>query len=228
MTSTNNLAYREYFSQAPYHFGPDRYVRYCIKPVELHYEDVSDLTTSLKDTLAKQSVEFRLMVQFQENLETEQIDELNTEWKTPWHTIARVHVPQQIVKPQEEDTFGESLVFSAWNTIPDHAPVGYMGRVSRPVYKASADRRNAINKFVPECPFKIKQMKVCIVGGGAAGLSAALGLANFGHQVTVVERSATIGGHACSVELSDGHSVDPAFGAFIEVLHHFVESYKFI
>jgi hypothetical protein len=100
ITSTNNLAFREYFSQAPYHFGPDRFVRYCVKSVESRVENVNDLTASLRDLLARQSVDFDLMVQFQENPATEQIDELNTEWKTQFQKIARIHVPQQTVKSQ--------------------------------------------------------------------------------------------------------------------------------
>src|SRR5689334_12619654 len=100
------------------------------------------------------------------------------------------------------DPWEESLSFSAWNTLPDHAPVGYMGRVSRPVYAASAALRNTINNSPPVLPFKPQQLSVCIVGSGGSGMSAALALSKFGHRVTIVERAAHVGGHATSVELN--------------------------
>lgn len=93
-----------------------------------------------------------------------------------------------------------------------------MGRVSRPVYKASADTRNKLNGTSDPFPFKVQPLSICIVGGGAAGMSTALALSTFGHKVTIVEREKNIGGHACSVDIEGGHSVDPAFGAFLEVI----------
>ena len=44
----------------------------------------------------------------------------------------------------------------------------------------------------------MKEKHVTVIGGGVAGLSAALNLAEFGIEVVVVEQSAFMGGHAAN------------------------------
>ncbi|WP_258794913.1 FAD-dependent oxidoreductase, partial [Tsukamurella tyrosinosolvens] len=51
-------------------------------------------------------------------------------------------------------------------------------------------------------------MHIGIIGAGLSGLSAALHLLGSGHEVTVVERSAQVGGRA-GTENIRGHLVDP-------------------
>ncbi len=45
-------------------------------------------------------------------------------------------------------------------------------------------------------------------------MAAAFALASFGHEVTIVEKSDRLGGHAHTWRFEDGSSADPAFGAF--------------
>ncbi|HOW66626.1 MAG TPA: CoB--CoM heterodisulfide reductase iron-sulfur subunit A family protein [Candidatus Paceibacterota bacterium] len=65
--------------------------------------------------------------------------------------------------------------------------------------KAMAQVRAAINRVPLHKPLEVKKVpinpNVLIVGGGIAGIHAALVLANAGKQVYLVEREATIGGH---------------------------------
>lgn len=56
--------------------------------------------------------------------------------------------------------------------------------------------------------------KVVVVGGGVAGLTCALRLAQRGVHVTVVERNNMIGGHSRHATVLGGHIRNPAFGAF--------------
>jgi acyl carrier protein len=54
---------------------------------------------------------------------------------------------------------------------------------------------------------ELRRRRVGIIGGGAAGLTAAFELERRGHAVTVFERAATIGGKSASFEI-DGHTFD--------------------
>lgn len=58
--------------------------------------------------------------------------------------------------------------------------------------------------------------RTVVVGGGLAGISAALALRDRGHDVTLVERRPFIGGKAFSFEdASSGHSIDNGQHAFL-------------
>lgn len=57
--------------------------------------------------------------------------------------------------------------------------------------------------------------RIAVVGGGAAGMQAALTLARAGFPVTLLEKNDTLGGHACVKSVLDGRfERDPAFGVF--------------
>ena len=49
--------------------------------------------------------------------------------------------------------------------------------------------------------------RVAVIGGGYAGMAAAVALVDAGHEVTVFETSRVLGGRARKVEI-DGHTVD--------------------
>lgn len=57
-------------------------------------------------------------------------------------------------------------------------------------------------------------MRVAVLGGGAAGMGAAWGLAKNGHAVTLIEREPQLGGHllACAVPTADGGTVNVDVG----------------
>ena len=63
-------------------------------------------------------------------------------------------------------------------------------------------------------PSSSSPLHVVVVGGGASGLSCALALARSGVRVTVLEKAASVGGHAAHAEVFGGHRINPAFGAF--------------
>ena len=57
--------------------------------------------------------------------------------------------------------------------------------------------------------------RIAVVGGGAAGMQAALALARAGFPVTLFEKNESLGGHACVKSVLDGRfERDPAFGVF--------------
>lgn len=61
--------------------------------------------------------------------------------------------------------------------------------------------------------------RVVVVGGGVSGLICALRLSQRGIKVTVVEKNATIGGHARHAEAFGDHRRNPAFGAFVQSIY---------
>ena len=58
---------------------------------------------------------------------------------------------------------------------------------------------HAVNRMFPQAPEKIK--KVAVVGGGPAGITAALTAAKRGHAVTLFEQSDTLGGQLNHVDV---------------------------
>ena len=68
-------------------------------------------------------------------------------------------------------------------------------------------------------------MRAVVVGGGLAGLAAALGLADTGHEVTLLEARPTLGGAVRTLPERDGDPSPPpdngqhiALGCFTEYL----------
>jgi heterodisulfide reductase subunit A len=82
----------------------------------------------------------------------------------------------------------------SWTTEDDHAAT----------QKAKALVRGAIDRVVHHQPLDLIPVDInpatLIVGGGIAGISAALELANGGHQVYMVEREPSIGGHMAQLD----------------------------
>jgi heterodisulfide reductase subunit A2 len=75
--------------------------------------------------------------------------------------------------------------------------------------KAKALTRAAINRVRYHEPLESLTAQMCpatlVIGGGIAGLTAALELADAAHQVYLVERTATLGGNLARVDLTAPH-----------------------
>ena len=129
----------------------------------------------------------------------------STLWQTSWETIGRL-VIQSEFKGHDADA---GLKFNPFNVSGvQHLPLGRMNRIRGHLYQQAAAKRSEIYLFPYKAP---KSTKVCIIGGGAAGLSCALALAEFGYKVTVLEKKEYVGGHAAT------GVIQPAFGAFTEL-----------
>src|SRR5687767_4938081 len=57
-------------------------------------------------------------------------------------------------------------------------------------------------------PSVLAMARVVVVGGGFGGLASAARLARLGHEVTLVERSATLGGALATVTSDEGFAWD--------------------
>ncbi|CAI5734255.1 unnamed protein product [Hyaloperonospora brassicae] len=70
-------------------------------------------------------------------------------------------------------------------------------------------------------------MKVVVVGAGIGGTSAAFHVARDGHDVTLLEQSATLGGHTRALEI-DGERVDVGFMMFGDSNPNIKHWFKFL
>jgi heterodisulfide reductase subunit A len=104
-----------------------------------------------------------------------------------------------------EHTFRQAVAAGGLNpfhfqmvNIREHASWVHTDRAEATA-KAKALARAALRRVAHHRPLEVKRVpihpEVLIVGGGIAGIHAALTLANAGKKVTLVEREPTIGGH---------------------------------
>jgi 1-acyl-sn-glycerol-3-phosphate acyltransferase len=220
----------KYYSQTPYAYGPGRAVRYTLVPgpapalepgadvaAAVDHNAPDHLRRRLEYILAHTTTDvvFDFCVQFQTDPVLDPMEDPRVEWRGPLVKVGELRLPRQIANAPENATHDEALSFHLYYTPQEHAPLGEINRSRRAVYSTSPALRHKLNQHPHGLyPHRPKPLEVCIVGSGVAGQGAALALSRFGHRVTVVERRPRFGGHACSIELPGGHSVDPAFGSF--------------
>jgi acyl-CoA synthetase (AMP-forming)/AMP-acid ligase II len=136
------------------------------------------------------------------------------EWESPWHDVAELTVdalvPLEIAAPLGINIglAPADLGVVHARSSRDPASVHHLRAL---VYDLAARLRRreplpaAIQSLLWEKPAGGR--RVCVVGAGPAGLTAALALERRGHEVTVLERAAEPGGMAASVEI-DGKPYD--------------------
>jgi acyl-CoA synthetase (AMP-forming)/AMP-acid ligase II/predicted NAD/FAD-binding protein/thioesterase domain-containing protein/acyl carrier protein len=220
-----DLLAASYYSQTPYRYGPGRAVKYRLRPrplppgatVKVDESEPRFLRSRLEAALrgATSDVLFDLLIQPQTDPVRDPIEDPRVQWTGPERVVATLHIPPQAINAPEDRARDEQLSFHLFHVPQAHAPMGAVNRSRRAVYDSSPALRNQLNQATARLfPPRAAPRRVAIVGGGASGLTAALALATHGHAVTVIEHKPRLGGHAQSVELEDGHSVDPGFGSF--------------
>ena len=63
-------------------------------------------------------------------------------------------------------------------------------------------------------------MKICIIGAGIAGLSAAYNLSKIGHEVSIYESSPFAGGQASTIKIND-FEIEKAYHLFLVKVKRF-------
>jgi hypothetical protein len=154
----------QYFSGAAFLFGSDRVMKYSAKPVapksgSPSASDVSGdnnknyLRKGLINRMAEggddvQNIvfEFQLQVRDMKSLEGKidsDIENVCTPWTDKFETVATITIPPQDIDSAERRALCEDLIFSPWNGLVEHRPIGGINRLRRDVYVASAGLRHA-------------------------------------------------------------------------------------
>ena len=140
----------------------------------------------------------------------------------PWRTAMRLHLDGVL-----DDAAVEPLHFSSLNAPPDLAPpparsadeFASLETLRQVVYEVAACARRGEALPAPLAALmsdptpapapaaRAKTKRVCVIGAGASGLSAAWHLERQGYAVTVLESSPGIAGKSASVEV-DGRAYD--------------------
>jgi len=146
MKKHTNLFAIPYWSVSPYRFGADgKAIKYKLVPttqnlVQPLQKSPGFLQETIVADIAKQDITFDLMVQFQEDAVRDSIEDPTKEWKSPFHKIGKLVLPQQQFVPQATQQFGDNLTYSPWHCSEAHRPMGSVNKARQAVY-------DAISKF---------------------------------------------------------------------------------
>jgi hypothetical protein len=151
MRKHQNLLDLTYFSGSPFLFGDDsRAVKFSLRPSDERTrkypkdKTANFLQKRLQEDLAENAYAFDFLVQFQEDPEKQPVEDSSREWKTPFQQLAKLTIAQQVFVPEEQQQLNRQLVFSPWNCLEAHRPLGGINRARKAVYEAlSARRRGA-------------------------------------------------------------------------------------
>ena len=141
----NPLA-EQYWSQTPYKLG-DLEVKLSVKPRLAKSEYVSMdegpdfLRKNMAAHLSAQDADFDLLVQVRDWPHLEPLNDATVEWKSPFHKVGTIKLPQQTFDTEQLDIFAENLRFSPWNTLPEHLPLGDLNVVREAVYRLMSGER---------------------------------------------------------------------------------------
>lgn len=152
-----------YFSAAAFLFGPARVAKFSARPNPYPpppgAPDCSDpnyLRMGFENRMAQggdggQSIVFDFQVQIRTadslagKIDSD-IENVCTEWDEnlyPFRTVATITIAPQDIDSAERQALCEDLVFSPWNGLADHRPLGGINRLRKDIYIASSGLRHA-------------------------------------------------------------------------------------
>ena len=141
-----------YWSTTPYQFGPDRMVKYAVRPTSRLRSPKPTaptdryLTDALRAHLDQEEATFDFLVQFHVDDRRTPIEDATAEWQprdSPYHRVATIRIPRQRFDNPERETRGEQTMFNPWHCLMAHTPLGGMNRARREIYRAMAEFRRA-------------------------------------------------------------------------------------
>jgi hypothetical protein len=153
MKKTENLFSLQYFSVSPSRLGtPDQAVKYSAMPLSRpmmfgHDKKSPDyLRDNMQQELNLHPFIFHFLVQFQEDAVSMPIENPCVEWKSKWHKVAEIKIPEQMFNTAERNQAGEQARFSPWHSLPEHRPLGGISRARRKIYAAISAFRSQNNQ----------------------------------------------------------------------------------
>jgi hypothetical protein len=104
--------------------------------------DENYLRADLVKQLANAQVCIDIFLQFQENADSEPIEDVSVEWKTPFVKAGRIVFAKQQLEDTDQGRC-DSFSFQPWHTLQVHKPLGNVMRARRIALPASASYRGA-------------------------------------------------------------------------------------
>ncbi len=138
-----------YWSQTPYRLR-DGAVKYLLLPspdaneTAISPDSPDFLREAVADQLTARKVPaiFHFCVNPQTDAVAMPIEDPTVEWKSGPVKLATISIfPQKFDSP-EQNAFVENLVWTPWNSLPEHAALGGINRARKPVYEDSRDIRH--------------------------------------------------------------------------------------
>ncbi len=147
---TPNILEELYYSATPYSFGEKKAIKWHARSLKtitsIMSENPSDdflrerLISDLSEN-AKHIVSFALYVQFQENEQTEPIEDPSIDWKTKFYKVATITIPKQNLDTPERKEKDKNMSFSPGHAIAEHAPLGCVNMIRKKVYEQLTKER---------------------------------------------------------------------------------------
>ena len=138
-----------YWSTTPYRFGPERAVKYLLRPTSRHRSHKpatlgeSYLSEAMQDHLDRDQASFDFCVQLQKpGMPIEDAGQRWDEAKSPFVKVATLHLPIQKFRTDRRARQAEALSFSPAHALPAHAPLGGLNRARGKIYAALAKFRH--------------------------------------------------------------------------------------
>jgi hypothetical protein len=147
----------EYFSCIPYLLGEGQAMQYAFRsrlatrtPVpRLPFRPPDDyLRDAMVATLAERDVEFDLLLQVQTDPFVMPVENAAVMWPpslSPRVPAAVLRIPRQAFDSPEQLAFARVLSYNPWHCIPEHRPLGNVGRARRRMYQALSALRQEMN-----------------------------------------------------------------------------------
>ncbi len=139
-----------YSSAVPYLLG-DGATRYALRPAQPESAQIPTdpapdyLREELTERLRERAVDLDFLLQPRTNEKREPIEDPTVTWRSPTHKVATLRLLQQEFDSPEQRDFGENLTFNPWRCLPEHRPLGGIGRARRQVYRALSAFRHTRN-----------------------------------------------------------------------------------
>ena len=157
-----------YHSMSPYLLGEDNVVRYLVGPVRPQ-NDVpswwsllfgSRSESFLQDALVRDltpvppgdDVVFDFSVKVRHAATPEEVENALLQWTRPRDrtvSIGQIRIPRQNFLTPDRVFDGERMMFSPWNCLQQHRPLGSINRMRLAVYLASLQVRRKLNMVGP-------------------------------------------------------------------------------
>ena len=144
----------QYYSMLPYQLG-NTAVKFSVRPcagMQFHStadsKDQDFLTEAMAQQLDDGAACFDFMLQQRlpgQNMPLDDATAIWSEQKSPFVTVARLHIPPQSFTSEDQQTFCENLSMNPWHGVGDWLPLGSLSKARRLVYHAVSQFRHQQN-----------------------------------------------------------------------------------